>query len=131
MRAALAVLAAIEPKPGARRVAVIGDMLELGDASERLHRDLAEPLAATEVDRVFLIGQAVAALNEVLPEEKRGGLWRSPEEAIPALLRFLKPGDVVTIKGSRGVRVSRVVELLRAQSAGLEPRPPESRRPET
>jgi UDP-N-acetylmuramoyl-tripeptide--D-alanyl-D-alanine ligase len=124
MRAALAVLAATEPGAGAKRVAVLGDMLELGDASERLHRELAEPLAAAEVDRVFLIGEAVAALHEVLPEGKRGGLWRSPEEAMPALLRFLEPGDVVTIKGSRGVRVSRVVELLRARSA-------ESCRPET
>jgi UDP-N-acetylmuramoyl-tripeptide--D-alanyl-D-alanine ligase len=117
MRAALAVLAATEPAAGARRVAVLGDMLELGAASERLHRELAEPLAAAEVDRAFLIGEAIAALHEVLPEGKRGGLWRSPEEAMPALLRFLEPGDVVTIKGSRGVRVSRVVELLRAQSA--------------
>jgi UDP-N-acetylmuramoyl-tripeptide--D-alanyl-D-alanine ligase len=117
MHAALAVLAATEPLAGARRVAVLGDMLELGEASERLHRELAEPLTAAEVDRVFLIGEAVAALDEVLPEEKRGGLWRSPEEAMPALLRFLEPGDVVTIKGSRAVRVSRVVELLRAHSA--------------
>jgi UDP-N-acetylmuramyl pentapeptide synthase len=45
---------------------------------------------------------------------------------MPALLHFLEPGDVVTIKGSRGVRVSRVVELLRAQSAR-----PERSRPET
>ena len=117
MRAALAVLAATQPGLGARRVAVLGDMLELGERSERLHRELAEPLAAAEVDRVFLIGEAIAALHEVLPEGKRGGLWRSPEEAIPALLRFLEPGDVVTVKGSRVVRVSRVVELLRAQSA--------------
>jgi UDP-N-acetylmuramoyl-tripeptide--D-alanyl-D-alanine ligase len=126
MRAALAVLAATEPAAGARRVAVLGDMLELGDASERLHRELAEPVAAAEVDRLFLIGEAIAALDEVLPEGKRGGLWRSPEEAMPALLHFLEPGDVVTIKGSRGVRVSRVVELLRAQSAR-----PERSRPET
>jgi UDP-N-acetylmuramoyl-tripeptide--D-alanyl-D-alanine ligase len=125
MRAALAVLAATEPGTGARRVAVLGDMLELGDASERLHRELAEPVAAAEVSRVFLIGEAIAALNEVLPEGKRGGLWRSPEEAMPALLRFLKPGDIVTVKGSRGVRVSRIVQLLRAQSAGLESYPPE------
>ena len=130
MRAALAVLAATEPEAGARRVAVLGDMLELGDASECLHRELAEPLAAAEIDRVFLIGKAIAALHEVLPEEKRGGLWRSPEAAMPALLRFLEPGDVVTIKGSRGVRVSRVVELLRAQSARLESWPPEPCRPE-
>src|SRR5262249_49235873 len=116
-RAALAILAASEPGTGARRVAVLGDMLELGDASERLHRELAEPLAAAKVDRVFLIGEAIAALHEVLPTETRGGLWRSPEEAMPSLLRFLEPGDVVLVKGSRGVRVSRIVELLLAQSA--------------
>jgi UDP-N-acetylmuramoyl-tripeptide--D-alanyl-D-alanine ligase len=131
MRAALAVLAAAEPGAGGRRVAVLGDMFELGDASERLHRELAEPLTAAQVDRVFLIGEAMAALDEVLPEGNRGGLWRSPEEAMPALLRFLKPGDVVSVKGSRAVRVSRVVELLRAQSAQPELCRPESCRPET
>ena len=123
VRAALAVLAT-EPRNGARRVAVLGDMLELGDASERLHRELADPIGAAEVDRVFLIGEAIAALHEVLPDGRRGGLWRSPEEAMPSLLHFLEPGDVVIVKGSRGVRASRVVELLRAQSA-------ESGRPET
>jgi UDP-N-acetylmuramoyl-tripeptide--D-alanyl-D-alanine ligase len=123
MRAALAVLAATDPGDGGKRVAVLGDMLELGDAAESLHRELAESLGA-EINRVFLIGEAIAALDKVLRAEKRGGLWRSPEEAMPALLRFLEPGDVVTIKGSRGVRVSRVVELLRAHSA-------ESCRPET
>jgi UDP-N-acetylmuramoyl-tripeptide--D-alanyl-D-alanine ligase len=123
MRAALAVLAATDPGDGGKRVAVLGDMLELGDAAESLHRELAESLGA-EINRVFLIGDAIAALDKALPAGKRGGLWRSPEEAMPALLRFLEPGDVVTIKGSRGVRVSRVVELLRVHSA-------ESCRPET
>jgi UDP-N-acetylmuramoyl-tripeptide--D-alanyl-D-alanine ligase len=126
MRAALAVLAATEPGADGRRVAVLGDMLELGDAAERLHRELAEPLAAARADRVFLIGDAMAALDAVLPERMRGGLWQSPEELIPALQSFLEPGDVVTIKGSRGVRVSRVVELLFAQSGRREPRRPEA-----
>jgi UDP-N-acetylmuramoyl-tripeptide--D-alanyl-D-alanine ligase len=120
MRAALAVLAATEPAPGARRVAVLGDMLELGDAAERLHRELAEPVTAANVDRVFLVGEAMAALQRVLPDEKRGGLWQSAEESIPALVRFLEPGDVVTVKGSRGVGVSRIVEQLLAQSARPE-----------
>ena len=97
---------------------MLGDMLELGDAAERLHRELAEPLAAAEVDRVFLVGEAMAALFEALPEANAGGLWRSAEEAIPALLRFLEPGDVVTVKGSRGVRVSHIVERLCAESSG-------------
>jgi UDP-N-acetylmuramoyl-tripeptide--D-alanyl-D-alanine ligase len=126
MRAALTVLAASESGPGGRRVAVLGDMLELGDAAERLHRDLAEPLAAAGVDRVFLIGKAMAALDAALPERMRGGLWRSPEEAMPVLQHFLEPGDVVTVKGSRGVRVNRVVEWLCAQSARPEPCRPEA-----
>jgi UDP-N-acetylmuramoyl-tripeptide--D-alanyl-D-alanine ligase len=126
MRAALAVLGATEPGRGARRVAVLGDMLELGKASEAFHRELAEPLADAKVDCVFLVGEAMAALLEALPEAKRGGLWRSADEAIPALLRFLEPGDVVTVKGSRGVHLSRIVERLCAESER-----PEACRPET
>jgi UDP-N-acetylmuramoyl-tripeptide--D-alanyl-D-alanine ligase len=120
MCAALSVLAAIEPGPGGRRVAVLGDMLELGDASERFHRELAEPLAAAGVDRVFLVGEAIAALHEALPKRVRGGIWPMPEGATSALMRFLQPGDVVTVKGSRAVRVSAVVQALQAQSARPE-----------
>jgi UDP-N-acetylmuramoyl-tripeptide--D-alanyl-D-alanine ligase len=120
MRAALSVLASTEPGPGARRVAVLGDMLELGDAAERLHRDLAEALDEAKVDRVFLVGETMAALYAVLPERQRGGLWHSAEQAVPALIRFLEPGDVVTVKGSRAVGVSQIVEGLHAQSARRE-----------
>jgi len=99
---------------------VLGDMLELGDAAERLHRDLAEALDEAKVDRVFLVGETMAALDAVLPERQRGGLWHSAEQAVPALIRFLEPGDVVTVKGSRAVGVSQIVDGLRAQSARLE-----------
>ena len=119
-RAALAVLAAIPLAPGARRVAVLGDMLELGEATERLHRELAEPLAATKVDRVFLVGTAVAALYDALPASRRGGLWPTADEAIPELLRFLRAGDVVMVKGSRGIGLGPVVERLRAESVRPE-----------
>ena len=120
MRAALAVLATTEPRMGARRIAVLGDMLELGEASERLNRDLVEPLAAARVDRVFLVGEAMAALHAILPEAKRGGLWHCAEDVVPELIRFLKPGDVVTVKGSRVVGVGHIVERLQAQSARQE-----------
>jgi len=116
MRAALAVLGATEPGPRGRRIAVLGDMLELGSSAAQFHRELAEPVAAAKVDRVFLVGEAMSALFETLPEEKRGGFWQSSEEAIPALLQFLEPGDVVTIKGSRGVCVSDIVERLCAEA---------------
>jgi UDP-N-acetylmuramoyl-tripeptide--D-alanyl-D-alanine ligase len=120
MRAALSVLGSMQPPPGARRVAVLGDMLELGGASEQLHRELAEELAAARVDRVFLVGEAMAALHAVLPKNVRGGLWPSAEAAALAVIGFLEPGDVVTVKGSRAVRVSHIVEALRTQSAHSE-----------
>lgn len=120
MRAAFAVLAAIPPAVGARRVAVLGDMLELGEATERLHRELAGSLAAAGVDRVFLVGRAVAALYDALPEPKRGGLWPKADDAIDELLCFLRAGDVVTVKGSRSIGLGRIVERLRAESARLE-----------
>ena len=118
--AALAVLAGIPPARGARRVAVLGDMLELGQPTERLHRELAEPLAAAKVDRVFLVGTAVAALYDALPESSRGGLWPTADEAIPELLRFLRTGDVVMVKGSRGIGLGPIVERLRAESVRPE-----------
>jgi UDP-N-acetylmuramoyl-tripeptide--D-alanyl-D-alanine ligase len=121
MAAALAVLATAEPAAGGRRIAVLGDMLELGAAAADLHRGLARPLAAAAVDRVFLVGAAMAALDEALTEPVRGGLWRSAEEAIPTIVEFLRPGDVVMIKGSHAARVDRIAERLRAP-----PMPPEA-----
>jgi UDP-N-acetylmuramoyl-tripeptide--D-alanyl-D-alanine ligase len=120
VRAAIGVLAAIPPATGARRVAVLGDMLELGEATERLHRELAVPLARARVDRVFLVGKAVAALYDALPQPNRGGLWPAADDAIDPLLRFLRPGDVVTVKGSRGIGLGRIVERLRAEAACRE-----------
>jgi UDP-N-acetylmuramoyl-tripeptide--D-alanyl-D-alanine ligase len=98
-------------------VAVLGDMLELGDAAARFHRELAGPVVAAGVDRVFLVGNAVAALHEAVPAASQGGLWPCADQAIPALLSFLQPGDVVTVKGSYSVHVDRIVERLIAEAA--------------
>jgi UDP-N-acetylmuramoyl-tripeptide--D-alanyl-D-alanine ligase len=118
--AALAVLGATPPADGGRRVAVLGDMLELGAASERLHRELAEPLAAAKVDRVFLVGEAVGVLYDTLPKAMRGGLWSTADAVMPGLLSFLRPGDVVTVKGSRGVGLGRIVDRLRVEAVRPE-----------
>jgi UDP-N-acetylmuramoyl-tripeptide--D-alanyl-D-alanine ligase len=120
VEAALAVLGATPPADGGRRVVVLGDMLELGTASERLHRELAAPLAAAKVDRVFLVGEAVAALYDALPKAQRGGLWPTAAAAAVGLLSFLRSGDVVTVKGSRGVGLGHIVERLRAEAARPE-----------
>jgi UDP-N-acetylmuramoyl-tripeptide--D-alanyl-D-alanine ligase len=119
MRAALAVLGGEAPARDGRRVAVLGDMLELGEAAERLHREMAEPLLAAGVDRTFLVGSAMAALHATLPPPVRGGLWQSADGCIPALLDFLEPGDVVMVKGSHAGRIDRIVERLLEQSAAV------------
>jgi UDP-N-acetylmuramoyl-tripeptide--D-alanyl-D-alanine ligase len=117
MAAALAVLGAAEPAVGGRRIAVLGDMLELGAAAAELHRGLTRPLTAAAVDRVFLVGTAMAALDEALSAPVRAGLWGSADEAIPALVEFLRAGDIVMIKGSHAARVDRIAARLRAAAS--------------
>jgi UDP-N-acetylmuramoyl-tripeptide--D-alanyl-D-alanine ligase len=117
MRAALAVLAVTEPAAGAGALRCSGTCSSSATRPECLHRELAEPLAAAKVDRVFLVGEAMAALHRALPEGV-GRIVASADDAIPALLRFLEPGDVVTI--CPAACVSRIVERLCAPSAQPE-----------
>src|SRR6185312_16677222 len=67
MRAAFAVLGAAQPKPGGRRIAVLGDMLELGDEAARLHAELAQPLVDAGIALVFTVGTNMRALHDALP----------------------------------------------------------------
>src|SRR5579885_2019350 len=67
MRAAIAVLGATSPGPGGRRIAVLGEMRELGSEASRLHAELAAPLAASGIDLVFTVGEEMAHLQAALP----------------------------------------------------------------
>lgn len=117
MRAAFAVLGAIEPGPGGRRIAVLGSMLELGDETERLHAELAAPLAAARVALVFTLGDEMRALDAALPAKRRGGHAASVDELAAMLRKRWKRGDVITIKGSHGSHVYELVTKLTADAA--------------
>jgi UDP-N-acetylmuramoyl-tripeptide--D-alanyl-D-alanine ligase len=109
LRAALAVLAAV---PAARRIAVIGDMLELGDSGPALHAEVARD-AALSADLVFTCGPLTHALHEALPAGKRG-VHVAESVMLAALLpSLLQAGDVVLVKGSLGMRMARVVQALK------------------
>jgi UDP-N-acetylmuramoyl-tripeptide--D-alanyl-D-alanine ligase len=112
MRAALAVLRTIVPRPGGRRIAVLGDMLELGDAASRLHAELAQPVLSADVDLVFTVGREMEHLDRALPSTRRGGHAATSAELVPALLAALRPGDVVMVKGSLGSRMADIVKPL-------------------
>jgi UDP-N-acetylmuramoyl-tripeptide--D-alanyl-D-alanine ligase len=95
-----------------RRIAVLGDMLELGAESGCLHEDLKEPVDAAEVDLVFACGPNMKRLFAALPTAKRG-MWAETSEGIAApLLAEVRAGDVVMIKGSLGSRMAPLVDAL-------------------
>ena len=110
MAAALGVLAAVGQ---GRRIAVLGDMLELGAASADMHRGLAEPIAAARVDLVFCCGSEMRALHEALPQARRGAWTPDSTSLTPYLLEALRAGDTIMIKGSLGSRMGPVVEALK------------------
>ncbi|MCR0984431.1 UDP-N-acetylmuramoyl-tripeptide--D-alanyl-D-alanine ligase [Roseomonas populi] len=110
MRAALAVLAAQE---GTRRVAVMGDMLELGNEGAAMHAALAADAAAS-ADVVFTCGPQMAALHEALPAGKRGVHAADSAALAPIVADALRARDAVLVKGSLGSRMAVVVRAIKA-----------------
>ncbi|MDF1626927.1 MAG: UDP-N-acetylmuramoylalanyl-D-glutamyl-2,6-diaminopimelate--D-alanyl-D-alanine ligase [Parvibaculaceae bacterium] len=116
VKAAFATLAQAHVEKGAHRIAVLGDMLELGADEIQMHRDLAGAIEAAEIDRVYACGPLMRALYEVLPANHQGGYAENSEMLLPLLARKLGQGDAVMIKGSFGSRMGLVVEGLLALS---------------
>ena len=111
MAASLAVLAAL---PGARRIAVLGDMLELGPESESAHRGLATAIAGGRVDLVYTAGEMMAALFDALPAKVQGGRYQNADDLAAPLAAALRKGDVVLVKGSAGSRMGAIVAALKS-----------------
>lgn len=117
MRAAISVLGAVSRASYPRRVAVLGDMLELGEGAEGYHLGLAGALAASEVDVVFCCGPNMQKLYETLPRERRGAWAPVSSALIPHVVDALKPGDVVMVKGSLGSRMAPIVAAIKTKFA--------------
>ena len=113
MEAAINVLSV---KPG-RRVAVLGDMFELGKDEIDMHAALSKPLEEADVARVIVTGECMRALKGALPRAMRGAWVRDWEAALEALKQELEDGDVVLVKGSNGVGLGKLVTALKEESA--------------
>ncbi len=119
MGAALEMLATTTPRDGigrvrkGRRIAVIGDMLELGKGETQLHAALAEQEAMESIHTVHTVGPLSMALHEALPEHQRG--IHAPDAAAMAreVSRLVDAGDVVLVKASLGTGLARVVDAIR------------------
>ncbi len=114
VRAALATLALTSPEPGGRRIAVLGDMRELGDDADAIHAALAPAFAAAKVDLVFTCGTHTAALAAALPEALRGAHAADSAALQPLVVAAVRAGDVVVVKGSLGSKMAPIVQALLA-----------------
>ena len=109
MAAAMALLGAAS----GRKIAVLGDMLEMGEGGPAHHAGLAVPLAANTVDLVFACGAQMKALWDALPKAQRGGYTENSKLLAPQVVAAVQPGDTVLVKGSNGARMSAVIEALK------------------
>ena len=115
MRASMALLAQLDVGLRGRRIAILGDMLELGPTGPELHRALAETVLEHNLDLVFCAGPLMKNLWQALPAEKRGGYAPSAIELQPAVLDLIQSGDAVMIKGSLGSRMGPIVSAIKSR----------------
>jgi len=117
MRAALALLAAAKPGPKGRRIAVIGDMLELGPRAAAMHAELAADLSANKVDLLFGAGPLTRALFDAAPAPMRAAWTERSSDLTDEVARALRAGDIAMVKGSNGSRMGPLVAALRDRFA--------------
>ncbi len=118
LRAALDMLARLSPgqtqaERRGRRIAILGDMLELGPDERALHEAVADDPAMQAVDLVHCVGPRMAALHAKLPQRKRGRHVLVADDLASIAHNLVAPGDVVLVKGSKSSFVSRIVDGLR------------------
>ena len=118
MEAAISLLAGATPVREGRRIAIMGDMLELGARSNEFHAALVEPLMARGIDLVFTAGTHMASLWRQLPPSMRGGHADTAKELVPLVTAAVGDGDVAMVKGSFSSHMADVVDALEALDSG-------------
>jgi UDP-N-acetylmuramoyl-tripeptide--D-alanyl-D-alanine ligase len=119
--ATIRALQVLSASAGARRLAVLGEMLELGEQAERLHADVGAEAARASVDVLIAVGGPPA--RAMAEAAAAAGLGRgrvlhfeSSDEAAEAVSRMARRGDLILVKGSRGIRTDIVVDRLKAEA---------------
>jgi UDP-N-acetylmuramoyl-tripeptide--D-alanyl-D-alanine ligase len=118
MAAALSVLGQARIGPRGRRIAVLGDMLELGAASAELHRGLNEAIKANQIDLVYCCGPQMHNLWDALSTGKRGGYADSAANLESQIVAAIRAGDAIMIKGSLGSKMKIIVNALEKRFPG-------------
>lgn len=121
MKSAFEVAALYPLAAGARRVAVLGRMVNLGERAAELHASLVEPIIAAGFDKIFMHGEEMAFVEERLPERLNGGLFPDARQLADAAMDYLRNGDMVLVKGS--VRGSEFRSMPKLLVEAIKPKP--------
>lgn len=116
LKKSLETLKTLTPVNGGRRVAVLGDMYELGPDTGSIHAGFQDDIAQNHIDQVYTSGREIATLYQALPSEKRGFHAETVTPVAERVLKDVHPGDIILVKGSRGggqlPRMQEVVDTL-------------------
>jgi UDP-N-acetylmuramoyl-tripeptide--D-alanyl-D-alanine ligase len=118
MAAALNVLGRAEIGPHGRRIAILGDMLELGPTGPALHRGLVDAIKANHVDLVYCCGPLMRNLWDALSTGKRGGYAESAANLEAQAVAAIRAGDAIMVKGSLGSKMKMIVNALERRFPG-------------
>ena len=110
-----ASLAALGLRMGKRKIAVLGDMLELGDLGPDMHAGLAEVILKAGIASVHTVGPLMQHLWQALPADKRGLSVSAVTDLIPALYDHLQDGDIVLVKASHGMNLAALISDLKGK----------------
>ena len=128
MAASLDMLIAAKPTDGigrvggGRRIAVLGDMLELGPTEAELHAAIARHPRLEAVHVIHCVGPRMRALHGALPRHQRGDWVETAADLAPRARSLIDAGDILLVKGSKGSKVSLVVDALRKMGQGGAPK---------
>jgi UDP-N-acetylmuramoyl-tripeptide--D-alanyl-D-alanine ligase len=113
VKAALSNLGAVELERQGRRIAVLGDMKELGETGPSLHQGLAGAVEANGIDLVFAAGSLMQNLVDLLPGETVAAHTETSAELVDAVCAAIRPGDAIMVKGSLSMKMALVVKALK------------------
>jgi len=114
MKAALALL---QQMPSKHKVAILGDMRELGETSLALHKSMVPHLVKSGAQRVLLVGEMMSAISADIPKEIECHCYENVDALIKDVEPFIKNGELLLIKGSRGLQLDKLAEYLGVENA--------------
>lgn len=117
MRAALALLSALPLEGEGRRIAVLGDMLELGPEAAAMHSALASDVLESRTGLVFAAGPLTKNLFDALPPHMQGAWRERAAHLAPLVAAAVRNGDIVLVKGSNAIKMSAIVNALKESGA--------------